>query len=74
MSIQTIDVRKAPPDLKGLLSLVAEGTEVVLTEGDTPLARLVPIGKRVAGLHSGAIWISEDFDEPLPDEFWLGNT
>ncbi|MDD5451948.1 MAG: type II toxin-antitoxin system Phd/YefM family antitoxin [Desulfovibrionales bacterium] len=74
MSIQTIDVRKAPPDLKGLLSLVAEGTEVVLTEGDTPLARLVPIGKRVAGLHSGAIWISEDFDEPLPDEFWMGNT
>jgi len=23
-------------------------------------------------LHSGMAWISDDFDEPLPDEFWLG--
>ncbi len=60
-------------DLKDLLSLVAEGTEVLLTDGDTPVARLVPVGKRVAGLHSGAIWTSEDFDEPLPEEFWAGN-
>ena len=73
MLTKTIDVKKKLPDLKGLLSLVAEGTEVVLTEGNTPIARLVPISKRVAGLHAGAIWTSEDFDEPLPDEFWTGN-
>lgn len=74
MLIKTIDVGKELTDLKGLLSLVAKGTEVVLTEGDTPLARLVPIGNRVAGLHAGVIWTSEDFDEPLPEEFWIGNT
>jgi len=28
---------------------------------------------RVPGLHPGAIWTSEDFDEPLPDEFWTGS-
>jgi len=28
---------------------------------------------RVPGLHPGAIWTSEDFDEPLPDEFWAGS-
>jgi hypothetical protein len=27
---------------------------------------------RIMGLHAGTIWISDDFDEPLPDEFWLG--
>ena len=70
---KTIDVRKDATDLKGLLSLIAEGKEVVLTEGDTPVARLVPIGKRVAGLHAGAICTSEDCDEPLPEEFWTGN-
>ena len=32
-----------------------------------------PGRKRVAGLHRGAAWVSEDFDEPLPDEFWLGS-
>jgi antitoxin (DNA-binding transcriptional repressor) of toxin-antitoxin stability system len=73
MLTRTIDVRKEPPDLEGLLSLVAQGTEVVLTEGDTPIARLVPVGKRVAGLHAGAISTTEDFDEPLPDEFWTGS-
>jgi hypothetical protein len=25
-----------------------------------------------AGLHLGAIWTSDDFDEPLSDGFWLG--
>jgi antitoxin (DNA-binding transcriptional repressor) of toxin-antitoxin stability system len=73
MLTRTIDVRKEPPDLKGLLSLVADGAEVVLTEGDTPIARLVPVGKRVAGPHAEAISMSEDFDQPLPDEFWTGN-
>jgi hypothetical protein len=33
----------------------------------------MPIEKRIAGLHAGAIHTSEDFDEPLPDEFWIEN-
>jgi antitoxin (DNA-binding transcriptional repressor) of toxin-antitoxin stability system len=71
MSSKTIDVQKEATDLKGLLSPVAEGNEVLLTEGDTPVARLVPVGNRVAGLHPGAIRTSEDLDEPLADEFWV---
>ncbi len=27
---------------------------------------------RQAGLHAGAAMMSDDFDAPLPDEFWLG--
>lgn len=27
---------------------------------------------RVLGLHAGTSWVSDDFDDPLPDEFWLG--
>jgi len=73
MLTKTIDVKKMPPDLKGLLSLVADGTEVFLTEDNTPIARLVPITKRIAGLHAGKIWTSKDFDEPFPDGFWTGN-
>ena len=73
MLTKTVDVKKELPELKGLLSLVAGGTEVVFAEGDTPIARMVPITKRVAGLHAGSIWTSEDFDEPLPDEYWTGS-
>ncbi|MEK7879066.1 MAG: 4-hydroxy-tetrahydrodipicolinate synthase, partial [candidate division NC10 bacterium] len=28
---------------------------------------------RIAGLHSGSIWTSDDFDEPLPEAFWVGS-
>lgn len=31
-----------------------------------------PTQKRVLGLNQGKIWISDDFNDPLPDEFWLG--
>jgi antitoxin (DNA-binding transcriptional repressor) of toxin-antitoxin stability system len=73
MQTKTVDVHEAQTRLVELLSLVTAGTEIILTEGSTPLARIVPLTEatpRVAGLHPGAIWTSEDFDEPLPEEFW----
>lgn len=31
--------------------------------------------KRILGLHAGGgIWMSDDFDDPLPDEFWFGKS
>ncbi len=76
MQTKTVDVHEAQIDLVELLSLVASGTEIILTEGSTPLARIVPMAgattPRVAGLHPVAILASEDFDEPLPEEFWTG--
>lgn len=30
--------------------------------------------KRVLGLHRGMGWMSEDFNAPLSDEFWLGES
>jgi len=30
-----------------------------------------PQPQRIPGLGKGGIWMSEDFDEPLPDEFWF---
>ncbi|NJK76598.1 MAG: DUF2281 domain-containing protein [Oscillatoriales cyanobacterium RU_3_3] len=30
--------------------------------------------KRIPGLHKeNAYWMADDFDVPLPDEFWLGD-
>lgn len=33
-----------------------------------------PAGKRILGLHAhlGPHWMSDDFDDELPDEFWFG--
>ncbi len=75
---KTIDVADVQNDLAGILSLLAEGAEIILTSNDKPLARLIPIAssetQRVAGLHEGTIWTSDDFAEPLPDEFWMENS
>lgn len=73
MPTRQIDVKEAQKRFQELLSQTAAGVEWVLTDGMTPVARLVPISSRVAGLHAGAIWTSPDFDEPLPDEFWMGS-
>ncbi|HZF13837.1 MAG TPA: toxin-antitoxin (TA) system antitoxin [Thermoanaerobaculia bacterium] len=76
MQTKTVDIHEAETHLAALLALVAAGMEIILTEGSTPLARIVPMADaltpRVAGLHPGAIWTSEDFDEPLSEDFWTG--
>ena len=72
MTVKMIDVGKEPTPLAELVSLVQSGTEVILADQDKPLARIVPIRTRVAGLNLGAISASEDFDAPLPEAFWTG--
>ncbi len=53
--------------------------EVVLEENGKPIAKITPIDEtkqnepkqRVLGLGSGkGYFMSEDFDDELPDEFW----
>lgn len=74
MVTKTIDVKEALFEWKELLTLVQQGSEVILTEGGTPVARLTPVaqaeGQRILGLHTGSWTVSDDFDEPLSDEFW----
>jgi antitoxin (DNA-binding transcriptional repressor) of toxin-antitoxin stability system len=72
MAVRLIDVGKEPMPLAELVSLVQSGTEVILADQDKPLARIVPIRTRVAGLNQGAMSANEDFDAPLPEAFWIG--
>ncbi len=37
-------------------------------------ATLIIRQPRIPNLHPHSAWISDDFDDPLPDEFWLGET
>lgn len=76
MITKTVDVDEAKTRLPELLSSVETGAEIILTKDNTPVARLVPLAvaamSRVAGLHAGSSWMSPDFNEPLPDNFWMG--
>jgi prevent-host-death family protein len=68
MLSQTVDVQEAQKRLSDLLGMVKAGGEVTLTDGDRPIARLVPAKvaskSRVPGLHAGMISTTDDFDEP----------
>lgn len=75
MATTTIDIGKTSAQLADLLSLTLQGTEVIIAQGDKTLARLVPVASqmsRVGNLNPGSISTTEDFDAPLPDEFWMG--
>ena len=77
MSATTVDVHDAQAQLLQLLALALKGNDVVISQDNVPLVRLVrvepqPAKGRSAGLHKGAIRMSADFNEPLPDKFWLG--
>ena len=76
MVTRTIDIQSAQLTLEEVLAAVRKGVEIIFTEGNVPLAKIIPLsssqGKRIPGLHPGGIEISDDFDEPLSDEFWSG--
>jgi antitoxin (DNA-binding transcriptional repressor) of toxin-antitoxin stability system len=77
MTTKTMSVKDAQAQFLELLDLVSMGNRGVIEKDEEPLAEIVGIsttkkGKRVAGLNRGTAWVSDDFDAPLPDEFWLG--
>lgn len=81
MTAKTVTIEEAQAHLQEILSLVEQGKEVIIAKGKEPLAKLTPLPKqdkdrasRVFGEYHGDIWVSDDFDTPLPDTFWLGSS
>jgi antitoxin (DNA-binding transcriptional repressor) of toxin-antitoxin stability system len=70
MVTKTVELQTV--NLESLLKMLNEDTEILLVDGETPIARLSPVSssepfltQRIAGLHAGTTWVSDDFDEPL---------
>ena len=77
MITKTVTIQDVQSQLPKILSMISEGNIVVISKNNKPLAKIVPISeqkstKRTAGLNKGKIWISDDFDDSLPNDFWLG--
>ncbi len=65
-----VNMQEAKARLSELVRRVEAGEKVVLARNGTPVAELVPAAapaKREGGFWKGKVWISPDFDEPLPD-------
>lgn len=76
MTTKSVEIHEAQQHLAELVAQVAAGIEILILDGQTPRARLVPITvpavQRIPGLHAGSMSMHPDFDQPLPDDFWLG--
>jgi prevent-host-death family protein len=68
----TVNIHEAKTHLSRLLQRVLAGEEIIIAKSGRPVARLVPISRkpkqRSPGSAKGKIWVSPDFDAPLPDE------
>jgi prevent-host-death family protein len=76
--VRTVDIGQFKTHLSRLVEEAAEGTEIIIAKAGKPRARLIAceqehaprkLGKpRKLGWLKGKIWISDDFDAPLPDK------
>ena len=66
----TIETTSTIP-LQQLIESVKQGDEIVFTENDLPVAKLIPVQKEKPapkfGSAKGMFTLSDDFDEPLED-------
>lgn len=68
---KSVGVHEAKTHLSRLLQEVAAGEEIVITSRGKAVATLGPPPQKqkpVFGMDRGRLWISPDFDAPLPDD------
>ena len=70
--METVNVYEAKTHLSKLLERVERGETIVIARAGTPVAVLSPYvdpaqQPRKLGIWEGKAWISDDFDDPLPE-------
>lgn len=69
--MRRVTLDQAQAHLPDLIAAALNGEEVVITTDDRPTVRLVPVEQPKPrprfGSAKGLIFMSEDFDDPLPD-------
>ena len=71
-SMTEVSVQQAQAKLRELIRGLAPGEELVITEDETPIAKLVvpdrpPTARKLGGLRGTVLYIAPDFDAPLND-------
>lgn len=70
----TVNIHQAKTHFSQLIERVQAGEEIIVAKAGRPVARLVPIGPlvRQLGARAGKMWMADDFDAPLPEDFLIG--
>ncbi|MEZ5691833.1 MAG: type II toxin-antitoxin system prevent-host-death family antitoxin [Rickettsiales bacterium] len=67
------NIHEAKTNLSAIIQKVEGGEDVVIMRAGKPVARLMPYTQsapRKLGIFKGEIHIPEDFDEPMPEEWF----
>jgi len=72
---KTISISEVQNSVQTLIALTKNGDEIVLEENGEAIIKITPLAKperkeRVLGLGKGDYFMSDDFNDELPDEFW----
>jgi prevent-host-death family protein len=77
--MKTVDMEASDYDPAALVDQAIAGEEIVLAKNGKPVARLTPVEPErkkdrasTFGMLKGKVWISDDFDAPLPDDILRG--
>ena len=66
-----VNIHEAKTQFSELLKRVGNGEEIIISKAGKPIARLVPMSeiteKRLPGSAKGEVFITENFDAPLPE-------
>jgi prevent-host-death family protein len=69
ITVVTVNLYEAKTQLSSLVDRAAAGAEIIIAKNGRPMAKLVPIreaARRRPGRAKGKIWMSANFDAPLP--------
>ena len=70
--MKTVNMHAPKTQLSRLVDEAVAGGDIVIAKAGKPMVRLVPVTpsrkRRGFGSDKGKIWISDDFDAPLPDD------
>lgn len=71
--MKQVNIHEAKTHLSKLIQAAENGEEVVIARAGKPVVKITAYqppeaGRRNIGLLEGKIWISDDFDAPLPEE------
>jgi prevent-host-death family protein len=68
--VMTLNLYEAKTQLSSLVEMAAAGEEIIIAKNGKPMAKLVALRARPLrkpGRLKGKIWMSDDFDAPMPD-------
>ena len=69
--VMTLNLYEAKTQLSALVDQAAAGAEIIIAKNGKPMAKLVAFKqgvRRKPGRLKGKVWMSDDFDAPLPQD------